>query len=494
MDFKQWLKEAAIRMTPWEAVKNLGLQAKVGQVLTADELGGAYRDIAMRNHPDKNPDPAAAEVFKKAVEAFEVMQRFVGKVVPGEHEQHVPEPEPNYETGRSEVFRRWAERLAPRGRYTMADFEAWVQKVVENQYFQAQSRYEVSYPPWGMDMTKDDTDPFGGVVETERVTGYLKKGSGMQLPPAEKIKKFLSPIMMLLPDAIIDLKFRQARVPGPLGKAWITIQKEDGRYQSFSFVQIKKKEKKPEGVGMKKDEVVRVLRELDLTLVGRYASGDNWGSHLGDGTTGYFIQMGPKVVRFIKRWRTKRYGRSEIDAINVDSRHYGKITKGWLASCAASVKKSSARNETNESFIAEAKERPANKDVDHTLSKVPKKHRDLVAGYSIKFQPSNTLRNDKGHIGFIDEEKKKIVVAAPWNFGREYTLLHEVGHAVWKYLMDKQKKKEWSELLKKEKSKDGEGLDQGDEESFCMIYAQNYAKNKLKKYDRKILLDFISKI
>lgn len=133
-------------------------------------------------------------------------------------------------------------------------------------------------------------------------------------------------------------------------------------------------------------------------------------------------------------------------------------------------------------------------DVLKTLRKIPAKHSGLVKGYKIVFQPGTSLKGDDGHIGLIDEKNKRITIAAPWNYGREYTLLHEIGHAVWKFLMDDQKKKEWKAILKKERSKNKTHLGQDDEEIFCMTYAQKYAKNKLKKFDRNDLVDFISEI
>lgn len=133
-------------------------------------------------------------------------------------------------------------------------------------------------------------------------------------------------------------------------------------------------------------------------------------------------------------------------------------------------------------------------DVRKTLARIPEAHRDLVKGYRIVFQPDNTLKGDKGHVGFIDEEKKKITIAAPYNYGREFTLLHEIGHAVWKYRMDGDAKKKWKELLKKARKSNKEGLDQNEEETFCMTYAQAYAHNKITKYDHDDLVDFARKV
>lgn len=134
------------------------------------------------------------------------------------------------------------------------------------------------------------------------------------------------------------------------------------------------------------------------------------------------------------------------------------------------------------------------KDALRTLEKIPKEHAKLVKDYRIVFQSGNCLRGDDRHIGTIDEKNKTITIASPWNYGREYTLLHEVGHAVWKFLLDDEKRKEWKRILKSERSKGKSHIKQDDEEIFCMTYAQHYAKNKLKKFDHEVLLNFVKKI
>jgi hypothetical protein len=131
------------------------------------------------------------------------------------------------------------------------------------------------------------------------------------------------------------------------------------------------------------------------------------------------------------------------------------------------------------------------KDVKKTLGRIPSKHRALVKDYKFVFQPTNCLRGDNKHIGLIDEKNKTITIAAPWNYGREYTLLHEVGHAVWKYVLDDDKRAEWKKLLGPVRKRNKRDLDQNDEEIFCMAYAQAYAKNGLEKYDHDELVDFV---
>lgn len=131
------------------------------------------------------------------------------------------------------------------------------------------------------------------------------------------------------------------------------------------------------------------------------------------------------------------------------------------------------------------------REIKATLKKIPKAHADLVRDYRVVFQPSNCLKGDDKHIGLIDEKNKTITIAAPWNYGREFTLLHEIGHAVWKYAVSEEKKAEWKKLLASVKRGNKKGLDQNEEEIFCMSYAQTYAKNTLKKYDHEKLVDFV---
>lgn len=134
------------------------------------------------------------------------------------------------------------------------------------------------------------------------------------------------------------------------------------------------------------------------------------------------------------------------------------------------------------------------KDIKRTLEKIPDRHALLVKDYEIVFQPNNTLKGSKGHIGLIDEKKKRITIASPWNYPREYTLLHEIGHAVWKFLVSDEQKGEWKKFLKSERAKSKKNLGQEDEEIFCMIYAQIYAKNKMEKFKNKNLERFVRKI
>jgi hypothetical protein len=138
--------------------------------------------------------------------------------------------------------------------------------------------------------------------------------------------------------------------------------------------------------------------------------------------------------------------------------------------------------------------------VEKLLQRLPKSHRRLLDGYKFTYTPNNTLNGDKDHIGYI--HKDKIVVAAPWNYSRSFTTLHEIAHLVWEYLMDKKARSEWSTLIKSTKQKQidkfekeaqKDALRQGDEEVFCMSYAATYSNHPPIIWINKDWQDFISK-
>lgn len=124
------------------------------------------------------------------------------------------------------------------------------------------------------------------------------------------------------------------------------------------------------------------------------------------------------------------------------------------------------------------------RNVEKLLSTLPSGHKKLLQGYKFRYTPGNTLNGDNQHIGYI--HKDKIVVAAPWNYSRSFTTLHEIAHLVWEYLMSPKLRKEWSALVDKtkkeqmskfDKKAQKEALKQNDEEIFCMSYAATYSNH-----------------
>jgi len=128
-------------------------------------------------------------------------------------------------------------------------------------------------------------------------------------------------------------------------------------------------------------------------------------------------------------------------------------------------------------------------DLKATLKRLPKQDAALVKGWKYVFQVGNTMKGDKGHVGLMDPNKKTITLAAPWNYGREFTFLHEVGHLKWETLSNSIQKK-WKETVKKHKDRQKDT----DEELFCMAYANHYCKNRVIVHDNPAWHDFIEKL
>lgn len=131
-----------------------------------------------------------------------------------------------------------------------------------------------------------------------------------------------------------------------------------------------------------------------------------------------------------------------------------------------------------------------NPDLDKTLHKLPKKVQDLLKKYKFKFVGENSLKNDKAHVGLLDPDKKTITVAAPWNYGREMALLHEIGHLVWTELLNKKDQSNWADIIKNTKQKQ----DQKPEELFCFAFANHFVHMKVEIHTHPSWEKFIKKL
>lgn len=129
------------------------------------------------------------------------------------------------------------------------------------------------------------------------------------------------------------------------------------------------------------------------------------------------------------------------------------------------------------------------KDIYSTLKKIPPSHAALVKGFQWKFHAGNTLNGDDQHVGYMDDKEKEIAVAAPWNYGREFTILHEIAHRIWERLPH-QLKIQWVMIVANTKNKQNQGA----EENFCHGYANHYAKNKIVIHDHPEWHQFIANL
>lgn len=130
-----------------------------------------------------------------------------------------------------------------------------------------------------------------------------------------------------------------------------------------------------------------------------------------------------------------------------------------------------------------------------SFSRVPKKHRNLIHNFEIEFINSTTL--DKKNVGL--KCGKKIKIASPWHYSKEFVVLHEIGHVVWESLSKKIKNK-WKKLLEKTiedqktKSNSKSALNQSSEELFCMSYAATYCKHPSTSFYNKKWISFIKSL
>lgn len=129
-------------------------------------------------------------------------------------------------------------------------------------------------------------------------------------------------------------------------------------------------------------------------------------------------------------------------------------------------------------------------DVAKTLAKVPLAHAELIKGYKIRWESGNTLKGDGQHIGVINPKTRTITIASPWYYGREFTLLHELGHKVWEKFVDEGMRKEWQRIVRRTKDK----LPQNDEELFSMAYSNFFVKNKIAVHDHPEWGRFVEKV
>lgn len=132
-------------------------------------------------------------------------------------------------------------------------------------------------------------------------------------------------------------------------------------------------------------------------------------------------------------------------------------------------------------------------DVSKTLAKLPAHHRELLKGYKFLFEPHNTLQGDDGHVGMIVNQPKKIIrIAAPWNYGREFTVLHEIAHIIYEmFVRGTELEQAWAKLALSEPNRK---KDEPPEELWCHCYASMFVKYPPMIHHHAEWVEFIKKI
>ncbi len=146
-------------------------------------------------------------------------------------------------------------------------------------------------------------------------------------------------------------------------------------------------------------------------------------------------------------------------------------------------------------FIENGEADEEKKDIAITLQKIPPSHASLVHGFKWKFHGGNTLNGDDQHVGYMDDGDKEIAIAAPYNYPREITILHEIAHRVWENL-PREIQAKWHQVCAHltERQKQDPSLKQSPEELFCMAYGNTYATTKLVKFDNPLWTQFIQQL
>lgn len=132
-------------------------------------------------------------------------------------------------------------------------------------------------------------------------------------------------------------------------------------------------------------------------------------------------------------------------------------------------------------------------EVQKTLARLPKNIQTMLNGFEFRFYASNTLPGDDGHVGMVVSEPKRIIhISAPWRYGRQFTLLHEIAHIVYaKYIKDTPSEKEWAKISLNTK---GRKKDENAEELFCHGFASMYSDYPVPIHDHPEWRKFIHNI
>lgn len=204
--------------------------------------------------------------------------------------------------------------------YTSSDIVRFAQDVLDKKLYQILYREQVQYVPLDAYAFRGGKwtywRPFGSKVKTNR------------LPPNVDANQLAAAIERFGGRRIFDMVVKDR-------EAWVTFETRRG-YQSISFEEVKKKEKKPPGVGMKPVAARNLLKTHGLDIVAGGTKYAYWGPRGQSAKTGAFIREAKRTMRLVKR---ERVGRTITDS-NVEGEiYYGAMTPALLERWADWVKR-----------------------------------------------------------------------------------------------------------------------------------------------------------
>lgn len=332
MNFKEWfLKEAAIDMSPWEAMEVMDLQHLKGQKLDAATLRNKFREMSMKYHPDRNVgDENAAEMMSKVNNANITLQKYIDRELPSSQEQsrsssystssgysddfgYTREKQsrpPNSKIVTEEDVRRWCEETLSQGRRVL---------FVRDPYTGFGFFSSLGYGPVG---TKRTRKTLAENVTPQELFDLIKK----------QIADF--------PNSLIDIGQNKF-------ESYLTfLDHSQARhhaavsYRSISMEAPKQAKKKEAGVGMTRDKIMEYLQEKGLTVLRKTKDADYFGFYNQPTEESYFIRIKQRKIDMIVIHKVD-YGYKKVnnDVIMSKEIYFGDVSINILDSFISLLKK-----------------------------------------------------------------------------------------------------------------------------------------------------------
>lgn len=291
MNFKEWfLNEAAIEMSPWEAMEVMQLQHLKGQKLDAATLKNKFREMSMKYHPDRNfGNEDAAIMMTKVNNANSTLQNYIDRELPSSPEQFKSSSyssssgfddgfgftrqkqsrPPNSKTVTEEDVKKWCEETLSQGRRVL---------FIRDPYTGFGFFSSLGYGPVGTKRTRKTL--------AENIT-------------AQELFDLIKSQISDFPNSLIDIGQNKF-------ESYLTfLDHSQARhhaavsYRSISMEAPKKAKKKEAGVGMKKDKIMEYLQQKGLTVLRKTRDADYFGFYNQPTSESYFIRIKQKKIDLI---------------------------------------------------------------------------------------------------------------------------------------------------------------------------------------------------
>jgi len=287
----------AFTMSLDEAYRFMGLSSNA----SPEDVKGAYRKLSLKYHPDRGGDLVKMQKLNVARETIE-------------SGGSIKRPTPTHEQREEAYWGRYKQRFGPKpsGRYSDSDLKKFAQDVLDKHLRQVIYRHEVPWVPFDASTSRGGRwtywRPFGSKSRTQR------------LPPETTADDLYKALSRFGKGTIFDVVVKDK-------EAWVTWEYPSGRYQSISFQEVKRAQKKKPGVGMTPDAIRSYLTNDGLDVVAGGTKYAYWGVRGWRDKVGAFIRESKRTLRVVVRERT---GRAIQDFTVSNEVYFGKLTPALL--------------------------------------------------------------------------------------------------------------------------------------------------------------------